>query len=411
MAEASPPGDTARVSLRAVSNPRGARPLAVALLALACSNGGGGSDPGQTSLAPQGASANALLTAVNGADPWSALGELTGGYSAVVTALETDCSHGPDVPFDFALHPVRPLEPFSQSYSGTIEQRGDEIVFELGEGLVFARVEGTRLVEVVRVGAEGVTHFHDGFAVAPVGSGYLVSGESSWTFSDGHWSPGEVCHGRSSLILEDRADAPTGGERDLHFVLRWPVSSAADLDLMVQPANAGDRDLRAFLGRVWGGGCFVLRSSGTAGAAEDSRVVGWIHSLRETALPHHEEVIRCANGAYGTWEVDVVNWSGDEPVDFEVEIFEGPTLGVNPSLERAIELLEQTVAPHSLTRMNWSHPPPPPLGIELDFTLEGLARKPAQRPLDPISHSALGFNKAAALDVPYDEFLANVGLD
>ena len=33
------------------------------------------------------------------------------------------------------------------------------------------------------------------------------------------------------------------------------------------------------------------------------------------------------------------------------------------------------------------------------------------RPRDPISDSALGFNKAAALDVPYDEFLANVGLE
>jgi hypothetical protein len=362
-------------------------------------------------MAPQGASANALLTAVNGSDPWSELGPLTGSYTAAVTALESDCSYGPDVPFDSQLHPVRPLEPFSQSYSGTIEQRGDEVVFELGEGMVFARLEGSRLVEVVRVAAEGVTHFDDDFAVAPVGSGYLVSGDSSWTFADEHWSPGETCSGRTSLILEVRGDAPKSAARDLQFVLRWPVHSSADLDLMVRPAGNGDQ--RAYLGRVGGGSCFVLRSSGTAGAAEDSRVVGWIHPLGETALPHHEEVIRCANGAYGVWEVDVVNWGGDEPVDFEVEVFEGPTLGVNPSLERAIALLEQTATPHSFMQMSWDHVPPPPsgIGIVIDFTLEGIARKPAQRPLDPISHTALGFNKAAALDVSYGEFLANVGLD
>ena len=39
-----------------------------------------------------------------------------------------------------------------------------------------------------------------------------------------------------------------------------------------------------------------------------------------------------------------------------------------------------------------------------------ILRQPLRRPNDPLSGSVLGFNKAAALDVSYAEFLANVGL-
>jgi hypothetical protein len=378
-----------------------------AWLALACSDGGnGGGAPAEAGAQPQGASADALVTAVDGANPWSALGDLTGSYSAVVTALESGCAIGPDVPFDPDPYVwSKPFAPFSEPYAGTVEQRGDDVVFELGEGLVFASVVGGRLVDVVRVGADGVQSFDDGFDVAEAGDGFLVSGESDWTFSDEHWNPGEVCRGRSSLALDVRGDAPTSSARDLHIVLRWPVASGADLDLLVQAAYS---DQRAFLGEVQSR-CHVLRSSGTAGAADDSRVVGWVRPLRDTKLPHHEEVIRCAEGSYGRWRFEVVNWSAVEPVDFAVEIFEGPSLGVDPTAERALALLEESAAPHSLTSLEFDYvPPPPEAGVGAVIVI--IARKPAERPLDPISHSVLGFNKAAALDVSYDDFLANVGL-
>ncbi len=361
-----------------------------------------------------GVEVEALRSAVDGADPWAVLGALTGDFTANVAALESDCTYGPEVPFDYWRFPgLAPFEPFAQSYVGTLEQRGGEIVFELGEGLVFARVEGDRLIDVVRVGAEGVTRFHDGFAVAQTAAGFLISGESAWTFEGNFWWQ-ESCHGRTSVTLERSGDAPAGAARDLQFVLRWPVNSNADLDLMVESAASSSlslrsvEDRRAFLGEVQSR-CHVLHSAGTAGASDDANVVAWIRPLRETDLPYHEEIIRCASGSYGTWSLDVVNWSGDETVDFEVEAFEGPSIGVDRTAERELGLIELTVVPHSRRHIQFNYVPPPSV-TGAGAVVNQIRRVPVPRPRDPISGSVLGFNKAAALGIPYDEFLRNVGL-
>jgi hypothetical protein len=350
---------------------------------------------------------------VDGADPWGVLGTLTGSYVAKVSSLSSDCSEDPDVPFDSTRYPGRPFTPVSQTYSGTLEQRGDEIVFEIGEGLIFARVVGDRLIDVVRVGGDGVTHYHDGLAIAPSAAGHLVSGETAWTFeSVRSWQP-EPCSGRTAFEIEVRDDAPAGSARDLQFVLRWPVTSSADLDLMIESAASGSSsdDQRAFLGEVYNR-CHVLHSAGTAGAADDSQPVAWIHPLEDTRLAYHEEIIRCASGTYGTWEIDVVNWSGAETVDFEIEVFEGPTLGVDRRSERWLGLKEESVAPHTRRQILFRYAPPPVSGASAGFVTSFVyLRYPIPRPRDPISSSVLGFNKAAALDVSYRELLTNVGLD
>jgi hypothetical protein len=61
--------------------------------------------------------------------------------------------------------------------------------------------------------------------------------------------------------------------------------------------------------------------------------------------------------------------------------------------------------------LQFDHQPPPlpPGSGSVVITIP--TREPAPRPRDPISHSVLGFNKAALLDVSYAELLENVGLD
>jgi hypothetical protein len=411
----------------------------VALLAVACSPSGGGSggasagsggaagsasgagatataaggSGGSASTSAQAATRNPVPSAVDGADPWGVLGPLTGSYVAKVSSLTSDCSEDPDVPFDYSRFAGRPFTPVSQTYSGMLEQRGDEIVFEIDEGLVFARVDGDRWVDVVRVGGDGVTHYHDGLALARAASGHVVSGETAWTFqSVRSWQP-EPCSGRTAFAIEVRDDAPIGGAQDLHFVLRWPVTSSADLDLMIESASSGStsENRRAFVGEVQSR-CHVLHSAGTAGAAADSQPVAWIHPMADTRLAHHEEIIRCASGTYGTWEIDVVNWSGHETVDFEIEVFEGPTIGVDRRAERWLGSKEDSVAPHARRDILFRYAPPPSTGAGAGFVATfAYLRLPIPRPLDPLSGSVLGFNKAAALDVSYRELLTNVGLD
>jgi hypothetical protein len=386
-------------------------PGVLLLFALACSSGSGGGGDGSSSagVAPRGASAAALESAVDGADPWAVLGELSGDYSAEVGALASDCTYGPEVPFD-GRWPWQPFLPFSGRYQGTLEQRGDEVVFEIGEGLVFARVEGDRLVDVVRVGAEGVTRYEDGFAIRRVGSGAVLSGESDWSYEPGYYDE-EPCGGRASWHIALKGDAPSGSARDLHFVLRWPAASHADLDLLVeQTERRGDGDHRAFLGEVQNR-CHVLHSAGTAGAAGDSQPVAWIQPLAETELPHHEEIVRCQAAPYGSWYLDVANWSADERVDFEIEVFEGPTIGVDRDVERALGMLEERVAPHDVSILVFQYVPPPSGGSAGGIiTTRPITRRPLEREDDPLTGSGLGFNKAAALDVSYAEFLENLGL-
>jgi len=387
--------------------------LAWGVFALACSSGSGGDGSEGSGVAalraPPGASRESVKSVVDGADPWGVLGELTGAYSARVESLANDCEWGPEVPFD-RRYPGQPFVPFSLVYDGTLEQRGSDIVFEIGEGLVFAKREADRLIDVTRVGAEGVTHYDDGLEIARSADGFRISGESAWTF-DPTARPEPVCHGRTSWTIDVRGGPPTGGPRDLQFVLRWPVTSSADLDLMIRSASYGDDsgdDYREFLGHVLGF-CHVLHSAGTAGAAADSVPVSWIAPLEQTDLPYHEEIIRCKDSSYGTWFLEVVNWSAEQPVDFAIEVFEGPTIGVDRRVERGLGVLEASVTPHSNASLVFHYVPPPSSG-GVGIVFGGIGRAPLPRPHDPISGSVLGFDKAAALDVSYDEFLANVGL-
>ena len=115
-----------------------------------------------------------------------ALGELTGRYEVSVTRLADDCTWGPDVPFlalrGWELGSGEIEYPFSQTYFTTLVQRGDAVGFELGEGIVFARSADGLLTDLERVGAEGVTHYFDGFTVARAGEDddrLLISGESA----------------------------------------------------------------------------------------------------------------------------------------------------------------------------------------------------------------------------------------
>jgi hypothetical protein len=139
------------------------------------------------------------------------LGELTGTYVAQVTALSSECRWGPEVPFDGRSFGGTPFRPFSESYWGTLEQRGDQVVFEISEGLVFARLEADRLVDVVRVAGDGVTHYHDGLVVTPAAAGFLVSGETDWTFESG--IPGSRRRARGGRPGRSRDDAPVGASR------------------------------------------------------------------------------------------------------------------------------------------------------------------------------------------------------
>jgi hypothetical protein len=280
-----------------------------------------------------------------------------------------------------------------------------------GSGLLFARIESTRLVDVVRVGAEGVTRFTDGFELEVTEAGsQRISGESRWSFEGDFWLD-ESCEGRSAFAFDLFPRLPKPHARDLHFVLRWPATSSADLDLLIlSPGfNGSDFDRREFLGEVYGS-CHVLHSSGTAGAAPNSKIADWVHPLSATPRAYHEEIIRCGAALYGDWYLDIANWSPDQSVDFEIEVFEGASLGIDAAAERAVALHASQATPQTLVRLLFNHRPAQYNSSGSTITLLPSRREPAPRPRDPLSHSLLGFNKAVALDVPYDDFLANQGL-
>ena len=73
---------------------------------------------------------NPTFPGLAGADPWDALGELTGRYEVSVTRLSDDCEYGPDVPFYANRGSWWSLGdevgfPFSESYDTSLVQRGD----------------------------------------------------------------------------------------------------------------------------------------------------------------------------------------------------------------------------------------------------------------------------------------------
>jgi hypothetical protein len=414
--------------------------LCALALAAACTPGGGASDanlaaPGagaasQSAVPDAGAAQASPASAVDPVDPWSALGPLTGQHRISISRLSDDCSFGPDVSFDpYRGSGVEPPadreEPLIQTYDTQVTQKGDALVFELGEGLVLARWSEAeqRLVEVVRVGAEGVTQYLDGFAAAAVSEAddlRILSGESDWSFEDRYWEPGEVCQGRTLWQMEQRSQRPSSATTDVHFVLRWPAESRADLDLMLRPPEGAfddisDENAFAHFGEV-NDGCYVLHAVGVAVAEDDPAEAvggpahGFVTPFEETALADHEEILRCGSASYGTFEVWVVNWSR-EAADFELAIFDGPGVGTGAASGRSFGVTEGRAAPLSATwyAFEWMPPPSQGAGYSVDVWTSDL-REPAARGLDSLTGTLLGFDKAAYEGVDFDAFLDALGL-
>jgi hypothetical protein len=378
----------------------------------------------------------APASAVDPFEPWSALGALTGRYEVVVTQIENDCTYGPDVPFDYEMEwiawypepePEPPTVPLTGTYYTNLTQRGDAVVFELGEGVVLARWSATagRLTEVERIGAEGVTFYLDGFDAGPVSETddrLLIAGESEWEFHDEYWEPGEICRGRATWELLRLYDPPVSGSRDLHFVLRWPAESRADLDLMIREPDDRDSFTQEYYSHFANveASCYQLHAAGYAVADEgDEEAVGgpasgFFAALGDTALPYHEEIIRCAYASYGYWEIGVVNWNAVEDVDFEIEVFVGRGLNTGGPQERSFGANSDAVAPLTMATAYFQLSPPTTPGGAYGIIIvsrDRPPRTPVARPLDPITDTPLGFNKAAYEGFTYAEFLAALGLE
>ncbi len=81
-----------------------------------------------------------------------------------------------------------------------LTQRGNGLSFEVVEGMVFASwVESTsRIEDIERVGADGMTNYLDGFDVefsGEDGAAVRISGESEWVFEDDNYDSGQICEG------------------------------------------------------------------------------------------------------------------------------------------------------------------------------------------------------------------------
>ena len=139
--------------------------------------------------------APAPLSVIDPQDPWSALGELTGTYSLRVERLSHDCQYGPDVPLSQHYYGSDPsVWVVSQDYTIEIVQRGRALAFSLDEGVVLATYDeaSSRIADVERVGAEGITEYREGFAVNRSQLGRIsIEGESQWTFEGDHYRRGE----------------------------------------------------------------------------------------------------------------------------------------------------------------------------------------------------------------------------
>lgn len=344
-----------------------------------------------------------------------ALWELSGFYEVSVTRLEDGCTFGPDVPFDdtrgiWLGPPGESIFPYSQKYYTHLVQRGDAVGFELGEGIVFARPAEGFLTDVERIGADGVTFYQDAFTIGSDGEGRrLISGESNWVFHDDYQAAGEVCAGRTSWKMVRQRDAPAGDSRDLHFSLRWSAESEEDLDLVIgrpfnNMATASADHSKSYLGEV-DGNCFVVRSAGYAVAGEGTlEPSGFVSELRATTGPYHEEIISCSWAPYGQWTVDVVNWNPNSEVYYEIGAYRGA------AGESAIGYTTGTVPSLQLDSKIFNYAPQPAdsaAGVILTSTI---SRQPAQRLVDSVSKTFLGFNKAAYEGVPYEAFLASLGL-
>jgi hypothetical protein len=361
-------------------------------------------------------------------EPWSALGELTGYYEVVATQIENDCTFGPDVPFD-AYRGTRwgssgGDAPVTQTYYTRLTQRGDAVVFELGEGIVLARwsAETGRLVDVERIGAEGVTFYFDGFEAGPASETddrLLIAGESEWEFHDEYWAPGEICRGRAIWELLRLSERPEPGYRNLQFVLRWPAESRVDLDLMIRaPLDSSRRDEEYSHFAEVNADCYQLHAAGYAvadgggGDPVGGPASGFVSALEDTALPYHEEIIRCAYAAYGLWDIAIVNWNESADVDFEIEVFLGPAVNTGGPGERSFGTALSTVAPLSMARLGFELTPPTSGGMAglTMIAVDRPRRRPSMRDADPVTETPLGFNKAAYEGFSFSAFLEALGL-
>jgi hypothetical protein len=361
-------------------------------------------------------------------EPWSALGELSGFYEVVATQVENHCTYGPDVPFDETRGTywgdVPQGEPVTQTYHTNLTQRGDAVVFELGEGVVLATWSETtgRLTGVERIGAEGVTFYLDGFdagSASEEDDRLLIAGESEWEFHDGYWAPGEICRGRAVWELLRLSERPIPGARDLQFVLRWPAQSQADLDLMIRAPRLDNLSLPAYshFAEV-NDRCYQLHASGYA-VAEDGgeaavggTATGFVAALGDTALPYHEEIIRCSDARYGIWSISIVNWNRVEDVDFEIEVFVGPAVNTGGPRERSFGTTSGTVASSTMATKAFELAPPTSGNSAASVTFIAVSlRTPAVRASDAITDTPLAFNKAAYEGFEYGEYIEALGLE
>jgi hypothetical protein len=358
----------------------------------------------------------APASAIDPNDPWSALGPLTGRYELTVERLEHDCSFGPDVPLSRHVErwsdgSIETTWRTEQTYYPTLVQRGDALAFELGEGVVFARWnEALGLVEdVERTGPEGVTHYVDGFRVRREAEGFVIEGESDWAFDDEFYAPGETCSGRTRWRAEQTLPRPSSGSRDLQIVLRWPSSSAADLDLMVTPPEH-DADERADFVAVEHR-CYSLRSTGRVLESDISPYGDFVADLADSSLPYHEEVIRCSAAPWGLWHFDVMSWSGDETVDLEIEVFWGPRVNTTRDGERSYGVVRHPIDPLGAHRVAFVLSPPPSdrssAGL-IELLVGGDLRLQAEREPGPWTATYLEFRKAALAGISFDEFVERI---
>ena len=289
----------------------------------------------------------APVSVVDPDSPWSILGELSGRYRLTVTRVSHDCGFGPDVPLSQHWRSQETdWVPYEQ-FEIDVTHRGDVIAFELGEGVVLARFDerSRRLVDVVRIGAEGKTGYDEGFAVDEDGMGFR--GESAWRFEGDHYDvEGERCGGRTRWVAVRGLEPMQATSRDLQVVLRWPSGSRADLDLVVRAPNAAQAAGPIASAR----GCFAIHSAGVA-SGEDTSIAGlyadFVADLDETRLPWHEEIVRCSWAAYGDYQFEIFNWSRDEVVDWEIEVFHGRGVNTGGPGERSFGAIQGRSRPLS----------------------------------------------------------------
>ncbi|MFK7895336.1 MAG: hypothetical protein AB8G23_05850 [Myxococcota bacterium] len=429
--------------------------LSLSLLAVACSSGGG--DDSSVESGPFSASSQldapvdstnppgpAPASVIDPHAPWSSLGELSGTYSLTVTRLNDDCAFGPDVPLnrhysEEGSGPILTIPVTTESHTIHITQRGNALAFSLREGVVLATMNeaSSRLEDVERIGAEGLTEYRDGFQVTRFANRVVeFSGESEWTFQGDYYEVGETCGGRTEWVAFKEDDQPIKGGYgdDLQVVLRWPAESAADLDLMVTPpkiASSGSTQPRSVDLLNSNGRCHLIHSVGRAAIEESDSLAPFEELVAHhaaTTLPYHEEVVRCRSANWGTWAFQVVNWSAAEDVAFEVEAFYGQGVNTGAEGERSFGVAPGTASAQSTRVIGFELTAPTPgsnmagaearqgnfSGAGFTVTLSGRTPIPLpERAPGELSNSLLEWHKAALEGVEPSTFLERIraGLD